>query len=103
MYQQSETKPNLRIVLDNTDNTVVHNIEYELETNFANPVIVHRSYVVYADNAIIDLSTISFNGDFGRDDICRFSFEQDGRFYTIGAFRVHKNRTIVIINDESND
>ena len=56
--------------------------------------------MVYTDNPTIDLSAISFNGNFGRDDVCRFSFEQDGRFYTTGAFRVYKNRTTEIIKPD---
>ena len=63
MYQVTQDKPNLRIVLDNADETVIHNIEYELETNFAKPVLVNQSYVVYVDHATIDLSAINIYGN----------------------------------------
>ena len=100
MYQETQAKPNLRIVLYNADSTVVHNIEYELETDYWIPVINYRGYEVYTNNATIDLSLITIYGNFGRKDICRFSFEQGGRFYTTGAFRVYKNRTTEIIKPD---
>ena len=99
MYQETEQKPNLRIVLDNVEETVVHNIEYKLNDYWI-PVINYRGYEVYTNNATIDLSPISFNGDFGYKDICRFSFQQNGRFYTTGAFRIYKNRTTEIVKPD---
>ena len=100
MYQESPSKPNLRIVLDNIEETVVHNIEYELENDYWIRVINLPTYMLYTNYATIDLSTISFNGDFGHKDICSFSFEQDGRFYTTGAFRIYKNRTTEIVKPD---
>ena len=99
MYQETEQKPNLRIVLDNVEETVVHNIEYKLNDYWI-PVINYRGYEVYTNNATIDLSPISFNGDFGYKGICRFSFQQNGRFYTTGAFRIYKNRTTEIVKPD---
>ena len=99
MYQETEQKPNLRIVLDNVEETVVHNIEYKLNDYWI-PVINYRGYEVYTNNATIDLSPISFNGNFGHVEGCRFSFQQNGRFYTTGAFRVYKNRTTEIVKPD---
>ena len=48
----------------------------------------------------IDLSAISFNGNFGSNDICSFSFQQNGKFYTTGAFRIYKNRTTEIVKPD---
>ena len=100
MYQETQAKPNLRIVLNNADETVVHNIEYDLEIEGWNQFINYHGYILYENNTTIDLSAISINGDYGRYAMCRFSFEQDGRFYTTGDFRIYKNSTTEIVKPD---
>lgn len=91
-YQNSQVKPNLRIVVDNAEETVVHNIKYDLNNNSWHCVIDYRGYLWYENTATIDLSPITFTGNYNTN-ICRFSFEQDTRYYSTGYFYVYKNRT----------
>ena len=100
-YQNSQVKPNLRIVVDNAEETVAHNIEYNLNNNSWHNVIDYRGYLWYENTATIDLSPISFIGNYGIYNICRFSFEQDGTYYTTGSFYVYKNKTANITKPDT--
>ena len=100
-YQNSQVKPNLRIVVDNAEETVAHNIKYDLTNNSWHCVIDYRGYLWYENTATIDLSPITFTGNYGIYNVCRFSFEQDTRYYTTGSFYVYKNRTTEITRPDT--